>query len=109
MRLRVRKASIPDREREAFERFGASIVSAILYGGKGGEERRLTEPQQTVLYGEFQSREHAAQWLTEQYDRAERKETWSLIMEMAITVFVAFELLFSILGFVRGGTCTHAP
>jgi len=28
-------------------------------------------------------------WLTEQYDRAERKETWSPSMEFAITVFVA--------------------
>jgi len=37
-------------------------------------------------------------WLTEQYDRAERKETWSMTMEAAITVFVASELLISLAG-----------
>jgi hypothetical protein len=46
------------------------------------------------------NRDTAAEWLTEQYDRAERRETWSITMEAAITVFVAFELMFSILAFV---------
>lgn len=41
-------------------------------------------------------------WLTEQYDRAERKETWSILMEVAIVVFVAAELIFSIANFLRG-------
>jgi hypothetical protein len=35
-------------------------------------------------------------WLTEQYDRAERKESWSITMEVAITTFVAAELLISL-------------
>jgi hypothetical protein len=41
-------------------------------------------------------------WLTEQYDKAERKETWSMLMEIAIVVLVAAELVFSIANFVRG-------
>jgi hypothetical protein len=39
-------------------------------------------------------------WLTEQYDRAERKETWSLTMEAAITIFVGIEVLPSIIRFI---------
>jgi len=41
-------------------------------------------------------------WLTEQYDRKERKATWSLTMEAAITIFVAFELVLSVVKFLRG-------
>jgi hypothetical protein len=32
-------------------------------------------------------------WLTEQYDRTERKETWGLTLEVVITVFIAVEVL----------------
>jgi len=32
-------------------------------------------------------------WLTEQYDRAERKETWNLTMEAAITLLVGIEVV----------------
>ncbi len=37
-------------------------------------------------------RESLLPWLTEQYDKEERKETVSLIMEAAITLFVFLEL-----------------
>lgn len=96
--FRIRRAAlIPESERDLFERFGASVVSIILCSGFSGPQ--TTEPQR-ALYGNRETREHAEAWLTEQYDRAERKETWSLTMEAAITVFVAVELLFSILNFV---------
>ncbi len=35
-------------------------------------------------------------WLTEQYDRTERKEHWTLLMEAAIALFVAVELFLSL-------------
>jgi hypothetical protein len=38
-------------------------------------------------------------WLKEQYDREERKETWLITMEAAITIFVAAELVMSIIDF----------
>jgi hypothetical protein len=76
-----------------FERFGPSVISAVLYAGFDGPN--TTEPRKT-LYENASSRTHAAEWLTEQYDRAERKETWSITMEVAITVFVAAELFSSI-------------
>jgi hypothetical protein len=102
MKWRIRKASIPEREREMFERFGPAVVAAVLYDGGSGR-RTLTEPQQTVLHGDLLSREHAAEWLTEQYHRAERRETWSITMEAAITVLVAAELVFSTLNFFHKG------
>ncbi len=57
-----------------------------------------TEPLKT-LYENAQYRMAAAEWLTEQYDRAERRETWSITMEAAITVFVLVELIFSLLNY----------
>jgi|ERR1017187_3496542 hypothetical protein len=89
--VRIRKAkSVPKGDREIFERVGASIIGIILYGDFSGQQ--MTEVQKT--------RKHAEAWLTEQYDCAERKETWSITMEAAITLFVAVELVFSILNFV---------
>jgi hypothetical protein len=35
-------------------------------------------------------------WLTEQNDKTERKETWSMLMEIAIVVLVAAELASSV-------------
>jgi hypothetical protein len=95
--VRIRRAGIPGEDREMFERFGAAIVSAALYGGFVGP--MTTEPLKS-LYSKSQSRDAAAEWLTEQYDRAERRETWSITMEAAITVFVGVELIFSILAFM---------
>lgn len=96
--LRVRKAkSIPDADREMFERFGAAIFGAVLYGGFSGPQ---ATGAQKALYENPGTRLHAEAWLTEQYDRAERKETWSITMEAAITVFVAVELVLSVLNFV---------
>jgi len=43
-------------------------------------------------------------WLREQYDRAEKKETWLITMEIAITLFVFFELIVSVLDFY----CRHS-
>lgn len=40
----------------------------------------------------------ALAWLTEQFDRAERKETWSLTMEAAIVVLIVFEIVLAIMG-----------
>jgi len=38
-------------------------------------------------------------WLTEQHDLAERKETWGLTMEAAVTIFVLAELCFSVVNY----------
>lgn len=96
--FRIRKAGIPRDHRQMFERFGATIITTALYGGFPGPAD-TAEPLNT-LYNKPYFRASAAEWLTEQYDRAERKETWSITMEAAITVLVAVELVFSILNFL---------
>jgi hypothetical protein len=95
--FRIRKALLPNNERSLLERFSPTVISAILYGGYSGPV--TTEPMRS-LYENSEFRTHAAEWLTEQYDREERKETWSITMEVAITLLVAVELLFSVLNFV---------
>ena len=97
--FRIRKAAaIPKSERDIFERLGASAIQLVLFSGFSGPQ---TTEIQKALYGNAETRNHAEAWLTEQYDCAERKETWSLTMEAAITVLVAVELLFSILNFLH--------
>ena len=51
-----------------------------------------------TLYTKPAFRASAAEWLTEQYDRTERHETWSITMEAAITLFVAVELIIAVIG-----------
>jgi hypothetical protein len=93
----LRKADIPKTEREMLERFGPATVAAIVYGGFPGPPN--IEPQKS-LYEDSTKRQHASEWLTEEYDRAERSETWSMTMEAAITLFVGVELVFSIVNFL---------
>ena len=93
--FRVRKASIKSRYRQHFEELGVEIVRAyftqpigvVVWEDDGGRwtVQALREPMQS--------------WLREQYDCAERKDTWLLTMEIAITILVAAELLMSVLDF----------
>jgi hypothetical protein len=53
-----------------FERFGAAVVSAALYGGFVGPT--TTEPLKS-LDSKPQCREAAEEWLTGQYDRAGKR------------------------------------
>ena len=84
----IRKAKISPKIRETFERYGVISmqvnVSVSNYFYHGQIMVRIDDVLDSLL-----------PWLTEQFDRAERKETWSLTMEFAITLFVAIELLFS--------------
>jgi hypothetical protein len=88
--IRIRKADIDTELRKTFERYGTVTMQMLL-------------ATNTTMYrhqGSLYTVEHyltsLLPWLTEQYDRAERKETWSLTMEAAVTVFVAAEVLLSI-------------
>jgi hypothetical protein len=93
--FRIRRANILPRYREHFEELGAEIVRAYF-----------TQPIGTVVYQDAEGKwtvralhEPMQLWLREQYDRAEREESWLITMEVAITVFVAFELIMSVLEF----------
>ena len=78
--FRIRKADIDPTLREAYEQSGVIslqleyAVKHIVRGMQAGE-RTPAPPDDTALLA----------WLTEQYDRTERKETWGLTLEIAIT------------------------
>jgi hypothetical protein len=71
-----------------------SVVGSALASGF-----KTAAPELHPVFDNPNTRTHAADWLTEQYDRAERKESRSVTMEVAITLFVAVELFLSILNF----------
>lgn len=94
-----KKAAIKDEFRKAFAQHGTLTMQMFLsttnyfhYRDKDGKDQKAMA--QDVL-------SDLLPWLTEQYERAEVKETWSLTMEAAITVFVAIEVVPLIVRFFK--------
>jgi len=84
--IRIRKAATLDPElRETFERYGVASMQLFLSSQKPFRHKGALTGTDTVV-------DPLMAWLTEEYDAADRKATWSLTMEIAITVFVASEL-----------------
>jgi len=92
--FRIRKAAIDADLRETFEQHGVATMQWNL-----ASTNFLMHKGQEILVRKVSP--DLLVWLTEQYDRTERKETWSLTMEVAITVFVFLELIFSIIGYMK--------
>ena len=93
--IRIRQANIDPELRETFEHYGLVTLQVLLSSPENfirhqGNIQRVQKMDKDLL-----------PWLTEQYDRAERKETWSITMEVAITIFVGIEVLPSIIRFIR--------
>jgi|GEM_PF-4605038 len=93
--FRTRKANIASHFRQNFEELGVEIVRAYFTQDIGVPVWEDDGGRWTVQA----LREPMKLWLREQYDRAERRETWLMTMEVAITVLVAAELCMSILDF----------
>ena len=85
--FRIRKATIEPELRATLELYGVGSMQAIL-------GRHTTFWQQDRWHGAHDPPylKYVIDWLCEQYDRAERRETWTLTMEAAITVFVILEV-----------------
>jgi len=86
--FRIRKANIDPTLRETYEQYGVvslQLEYAVKHYVRGMQEGERTHahPDDAALLA----------WLTEQYDRTERKETWGLTLEIVITVFIAVEVL----------------
>ena len=92
IRFRLRKASIDPELRLTLERLGQGCMQQVLASTNQFRHNGQDIPVRDRY-------DEVASWLTEEHDRVERKETWSLAMEMAITVFVALELIFAVLDF----------
>jgi hypothetical protein len=93
--FRIRKTEIAPELRDIFEERGLDTVRAIVVLHEFAIPRHDGK-----LVHEDELRPPMLRWLREQYDRAERKETWLITMEVAITLFVAAELFMSVVDFV---------
>ncbi len=97
--IRIRKADIDQQYRQMFEVLGVEIVRAYFPQGIGVPVYQNSKGE-TWTVGNL--REFMKPWLREQYDIQERRESWNLAMEVAITVFVALELALSLYSCWRG-------
>jgi hypothetical protein len=91
--FRIRRAQIDAEFRKTFEHYGVSVMQQILAGQGSFWDAKRAE---WIYWNDY--RVFLPPWLTEQYDRAERKETWMITMEAAVTVLVLFEVILSIVG-----------
>jgi hypothetical protein len=92
----LRKANIDPELRETFERYGVVSMQITLSTTNYFWHKGKTVAADTAVA-------QLLPWLTEQYDRAERRETWSITMEAAITVLVAVEAVPVVVSLV----CSH--
>ena len=87
--LSIRKAQIDKELRTTFEQYGVATMQMLLalgdYFRHKGEVLEVRDAEEPLL-----------PWLQSNTDRSERKEHWTLLMEAAITLFVAAELLISL-------------
>ena len=91
MKLWIRKSKKIDPElRKTLDQYGLNCMQIIVATTNffiHGEKAVSTCGDE---YNEYY-RESVQLWLTEQYQRKERQESWLFIMEMAITGLVAIE------------------
>jgi len=86
----IRKAKKIDSElRKTFERYGAVGMQIALSDMNHFIHQGRTMKADAVL-------DSVLDWLTEEYDKADLKATWSMTMELFITIFVGFELYLAV-------------
>src|SRR6266478_7513759 len=88
----IKRAAIQHETRELLEQYGPDTLRALLPGNavlEAAKGARVTidEVRRPILL-----------WLKEQADREERRETWLITMEVAITLFVGVDLVISVVG-----------
>jgi hypothetical protein len=90
--FRITRAEIKHETRELLEQYGPDTLRALLPGNAiletvKGARVTIDEVRRPILL-----------WLKEQADREEKRETWLITMEVAITLFVGVELVISVVG-----------
>jgi hypothetical protein len=78
---KVRKANIPEAERDICERYGENAIAQTLASGHNPRSKDLQ-----VIYQTDETVQHARDWLTERSDYHERKEQWRAIQEFVVIV-----------------------
>jgi hypothetical protein len=97
--FRIRKATIDPELRAIFERYGVIAMQSALANFGSGAGALFDNKEGSISIEKI--REPLFQWLTEQYDRAERKETWSITMEASITFLVLIEAIPVVITFLK--------
>jgi hypothetical protein len=92
--LRVRNANIEASLRDLFETYGVTIIQSILVHAPTGSLGVPSDLDSIALQPD--RRDAALSWLLEKADKAERRETWNLTMEAAITILVAVSVLLDV-------------
>ena len=85
---KVRKARIPQENRDLFERYGESIIVGLLISGL---QPPYVELQR--IYNNKDAMQNARDWLTERGDIRERREQRLEIVEWAILIFVVLGVI----------------
>jgi hypothetical protein len=83
----IATAKIPAEIRQALEQRGAETMRVLLLQGNSVIE--TAEGKRSTV---DDNRAYILSWLKEQADQEERRETWLLTMEVAITLFVGVDL-----------------
>jgi len=97
MSLRVRRAAIPESERDIFERYGEHVVGTVLAGGFTPAARELRP-----VYSDATVIDHARDWLTERSDLKERHETLLFWLEVGVLLFVILGVIVDACLLVKG-------
>jgi len=92
----IERAKIDADLRKTFERYGVETMQAILasngtFRGINGNLLKVSIHEQELL-----------QWLSEQYARKDRKETWSTTIEVGVVALITLEIVLSLYGLHEG-------
>jgi hypothetical protein len=103
MRFDVRRASIDDDLREVFEQYGQQVVAMALALGSNQGTGMRTHPVAPTHAMEVvhTHQDAAAQWLREQRDLAERRETIGIVVNIALLVFFFWSMVLGIINLFR--------
>ena len=97
--FQVKKANISPELRQTLEQYGPETLRALLPNPPYSIETQDGTPIEWYRIARL-----VFYWLKEQADREERRETWLITMEIAITAFVLLELLISVLALFRSAS-----
>jgi hypothetical protein len=101
VRVRVRKADIDPKLREQLELFGKDVVAitlGIFQMPVGGPPGAMPMHAQMVI---FNNQAPAMKWLQQKRDEAERHETVTLVLEIAIVILIGVEIILSVASLVK--------
>ena len=101
--FKIEQATIDPKLRKDFEMNGVMTVQMALANKGTGVIFQDGIAQVLGAHAAAQ----AALWIAEQHRKSERKETWSLTMEVAITILVAFELIVAVAELLTRTAAAH--